>query len=224
MKNIRRLFVAILVLATCVGVWSQATPRTLDAVEEVSPDGTTSLDIRMSFDAAPWSMWKAMVGDQPARLRASFQHQFAAYVLEDFKLEKDDMNRTAHISMRSPSGPEIRKDGSFLIPIEKEFRLVNNTGREWFFSGINPYAGNSLNTIKLILPANLEQASLVNAGTSEQALIYSLAVQSGPSRTCVLLGSVILGIGVVILGIGLFLGRARTGSTPMSGPTVGSAT
>lgn len=211
--NIRILTAVMVALVAGVAVYAQATPKTLDAVQEIGPDGTTSLNIRMTFDASNWSAWKMMVGDQPARLRASFQHQFSAFAIEDFKVDRDDMNRTAQISMRSPAGPEIRKDGSFRIPIEKEFRLVNNTGREWFFSGINPYAGNSLNTMKVTLPANLIEASLANAGTSEQALVYTLAVAPGPSRVFLMAGAVLLGAGVVLVVLGVLLRRTKVEAT-----------
>lgn len=205
--KLKFLVAALLLIVATTTAFTQATPRTLDAVQEISPDGSTSLSIRMTFDERPWIAWKAMVGDQPSRLRASFQHQFAVYAIEDFKVERDDMNRTAQVSLRSPAGPEIREDGSFRVPIEKEFRMVNNTGREWYFSGINPYAGNSLNTIKLILPSNLVEAKLVNAGTADQALIYTLAVAPGPSRILVIAGAIMLGAGVVLTSVGLLLRR-----------------
>ena len=116
MTNVKtKLSILPAVFATLVAAaaaYSQATPKTLDAVQEIGRDGTTSLNIQMTFDAQPWVVWKAMVGDQPSRLRASFQHQFAALAIEDFKVDRDDMNRTVRVSLRSPSGPEIRKDGS----------------------------------------------------------------------------------------------------------------
>jgi hypothetical protein len=208
---IKSLAAALLGIAVTMTVFAQATPRTLDAVQEIGPDGSTSLNIRMTFDERPWTAWKAMVGDQPSRLRASFQHQFAAFAIEDFKVERDDMNRMAQVSLRSPAGPEIREDGSFRIPVEKEFRMVNNTGREWYFSGINPYAGNGLNTIKVILPSNLVEAKLVNAGTADQALLYTLAVAPGPSGAFALAGAVLLGAGVILLVVGILLRRRKPG-------------
>jgi hypothetical protein len=192
-------------------------PKTLDAVEEIATDGSITFSVRSTFDADAWAIWKAQVGDQPARLRAMFQHQFAATVIEDFKLERDDLNRTASVSMRSPVGPVLRRDGTFFLPVEKEFRLVNHTGREWFFSGNNPHAGNSLNTIKLVLPVNIVEISLINPGTSEQGLVYSLAVSAGPSRALVWTGGVILALGAIGLLVGLI------GKQPASAPLARTA-
>lgn len=197
--------VCALALASAPRLSAQVAPRTLDAVQEISPEGGMKLTISMSFDAAPWKSWKSQVGDEPARLRAMMKHQFSALALDGFKLEKDEENRTARMILNSASGPELRKDGSFRVPIEKYFRLVNQNGREWFFSGNNPHAGNSLNTVKLVLPENARDATLTSAGTVDQGIIFRVERRSGHASTLVLAGGVILALGVVLLVGGLVL-------------------
>lgn len=139
------------------------------------------------------------------------RHQFAALVIDDFKLEKDEMNRTAKITIRSPSGPGLRKDQRFEIPVEGWFRLINHTGREWFFSGHNPSTGDSLNTLKIVLPANTVEATLVNAGTSDQALVYALSVPAGKSRLFVWSGAVVMLLRAVLLAAGML---SQKGAAP----------
>lgn len=192
---------------------AQFAPKTANLVYDLGSDGSLQLAMEMTFDAAAWRQWKSQVGDEPSRLRAMMKHQFSAYVVDDFKLEKDDLNRTAKISMRSPAGPELRKDGRFRIPIEKEFRLVNNTGREWFFSGNNPYANNSLQTIRFVLPANAQGVALNAAGSAEQGLIYSLVVPAGRSRTVIIAGAIVMLLGAAVLALG-FLTRKPGGRAP----------
>jgi len=207
------LLLALFALAAWPGnACAQFLPKTTNIVQDVAPDGSISLAMEMTFDAAPWRVWKSQVGDEPSRLRAMMKHQFSAIVIDDFKLEKDDLNRTAKISMRSPAGPELRKDGRFRIPIEKEFRLVNNTGREWFFSGNNPYANNSLQTIRLTVPENATGVTLVGAGSPEQALIYALKVPAGKSRTFLILGAVLSVLGGLVLVVGVRGGAGSRGA------------
>lgn len=202
-------FVLLLVaLAVCPrAAVAQFMPKTTNLIQDLAPDGSLNLAVEMTFDAAPWRVWKAQVGDEPSRLRAMMKHQFSAYVIDDFKLEKDDMNRTAKVTMRSSAGPELRKDGRFRIAIDKEFRLVNNTGSQWFFSGNNPYANNSLQTVRVTVPPNAVGVTLVGAGTAEQGLIYGLKVPAGKSRLFVILGAVIAAAGLLTLVAGfLFKG------------------
>lgn len=204
------LVLAALVLLP-VSLRAQAAPKTANIVQDVASDGSIALAVEMSFDAAAWRQWKSQVGDDPSRLRAMMKHQFSALVIDDFKLEKDDLNRTAKLTMRSPAGPELRKDGRFRIAIEKEFRLVNNNGREWFFSGNNPLANNSLQTIRIVMPANAVGVTLVGPGNTDQGLIYSLKVPAGKSRYFVMAGAVLALMGAGALAAGLL---SRKGSVP----------
>ena len=212
------LTLAVALLPLRPSAHAQMPAKTADIVQEVGPDGSINLTFQMSFDAGPWKVWKMLVGDEPARLRAMMRHQFAALVIDDFKVEKDEMNRSAKITMRSPAGPELRKDQRFQIAVEGWFRLINHTGREWFFSGNNPSAGNSLNTVKIVLPENTIEASLVNTGTPDQALVYALSVPVGKSRVFVWSGAVILLLGAALLAAGMLSKKGVAPAVPVSPP------
>ena len=71
--------------------------------------------------------------------------------------------------MRSPVGPQLRDDGTFQVPVDGYYRLVNNAGRVWYFSGNNPQAAYTLNNVKVTLPANAVNVSLANPNNADQA-------------------------------------------------------
>lgn len=196
----------------------QSMPKTADIDFAIAADGSLNMAFQMTFDAANWRTWKAMVGDEPARMRAQMRHQFAAMTLEDFKLERDDMNRVAKMSMHSPSGPELREDGALQIPVDGYFRLVNHVGREWFFSGNNPNAGGTLNNVKVTLPANVTEAHVANADNPDQALVFVLAAPPSPSRWFYMAGGLVSALGLALLGLGL-LARQRPLLAPAAGQT-----
>lgn len=215
MKTRLLALVALLAfVASAPRALAQATPKTADITQEIGTDGAITITMLLSFDAAPWKQWKAQVGDDPSRLRAVMRHQFSAYVIDDFKFEKDDLNRTAKVVMHGPAGPELRKDLRFRIPVEKEFQLINNIAREWYFSGNNPYAGNTLNKVKIVLPPNARDVQLAYAGSAEQGLIYSLDFPPGKSRTFVVLGLIVMVIGAGVVGAGFLLGRGAPPAAP----------
>ena len=197
-------FLLALSLACAVGSpgHAQMLPKTSDIAEEVFPDGSIDLRFEMAFDAAPWRQWKAMVGDEPARLRAMMRHQFAVMTLEDFKLERDDMNRVAKLSMHSPVGPELRDDGSYQVPVDGYFRLVNGSGRTWYFSGNNPEGGNALNNVKVLLPANALNAYVANPNNVDQALVFALAPVPSPVRWLYWVGIPMIFLGSLSLLMG----------------------
>ncbi|MBV9007814.1 MAG: hypothetical protein JO354_01440 [Verrucomicrobia bacterium] len=203
-------FLAALALAaTAVQCHAQISPKSSDLTEEIEPDGSIDLTVQMSFDAKSWNAWRAAVGDDPARLRAMFQHQFAAYTLENFKLERDDVNRTAKLTMHSPTGLELRSDGMFHGAVEPYFHLINNAGRVWYFSGNNPNAADALTNVKVMLPGNSSNATLLNAGTNDQALAFSLAMSPPRSRVPLIAGIALTALGIVLLIIGLIAGKRR---------------
>jgi hypothetical protein len=200
---------------------AQLPAKSLDLVQEVAPDGSVNLTFQLAFDSLPWTIWRSQVGDDPARLRGMLRYQFAAFVIDDFKFEKDDLNRTAKITIHSPAGPELRKDQRLEVSVEPWLRMINHTGREWFFSGNNPAAGNQQNTFKIILPANTIEASLVNAGTPDQALVYALSVPAGRSRTFVWSGVVVFLLGAVLLAAGFLAKPAPAPIAAASPPPAG---
>ena len=142
------------------------------------------------------------------------RHQFAAMTLENFKLDRDDMNRVAKMSMHSPVGPELRDDGSYQVPVDGYFRLVNGAGRTWYFSGNNPNAGNSLNNVKVTLPANALNAYVTNPNGADQALVFALVPTPSPTRWFYRLGVPLAIIGLTALLGGLLVREARVEILP----------
>ncbi len=196
------LLAVLAVLAPWRPAFGQLPAKTRDSVLEVGADGSVNLTFQLAFDAQAWQVWRKNVGDDPARLRGMMRHQFSAFVIDEFKFEKDDLNRTAVVTLRSPAGPELRLDGRFHLAVDAWCRLINHSGREWFFSGNNPAAGGQQVTQKIVLPANTTDAVLVNAGTPDQALVYALAAPAGRSRLYVWLGALVAVVGAVMLGAG----------------------
>lgn len=205
----RRLIVSflasVIIALAPVAAHAQPAAKSLDETVELAANGSGTVTVACSFDAGPWAVWKANFGDDPARARASLRYNLGARVAFDgFKLERDDLNRTATMSVHSAVAAELRPDGRFSCPIDKEFRLVNNVDRVWFFSG--NIAG-VLSTIKVVLPEAASDASLVNVGSAEQALTYELPRTHGSAHKYLVAGLALAAVGVVLMGAGWFAGR-----------------
>jgi hypothetical protein len=216
----KKLFCVLALVFCAAGAGRAASlPKTSDIAEEISPDGSVDLSYQMTFDAAPWRQWKTMVGDEPARLRAMMRHEFAAMTLENFKLDRDDLNRVAKISMHSPVGPELRDDGSLQVPVENYFRLVNGSGRIWYFSGNNPTEGYALNNVKITLPANAVNAYVANPNTADQALVFALTPLPSVSRWFYIAGAAAVFLGLLLVLLGALVKKQRFELVPATEPT-----
>ncbi len=207
-RRLRFLLLGCGLLAAAVAARAQMAAKSLDETVELAPDGSGTVTVACSFDAGPWTIWKANFGDDPARARASLRYNLGARVaFDDFKLERDDLNRTAKMSVHSSVAAELRPDGRYSCPIDKEFRLVNHVGSVWFFSG---NIANTLGTIKVVLPEAATEAVLVNVGSAEQALVYVLPSRPGSARKYLVAGCALLGLGLVLAAAGWFAGRKPT--------------
>lgn len=209
MNAISRRSVLLLLLAVLVApgarLLAQVSPKTASAIEEVAPNGSATLTMTFTYDAAAWAQWRATTGDDPARTRAVLRYSFGAnYAFDDFKLERDDLNRTAKIMMHSAVLSELRRDGRYAVQVDEEFRLVNGSGRVWFFSG---NLANTISTIKIVLPPLADDVSLINPGDPNQALIYTLPAVHGLAHRLKIAGGGFLGLGLALLGAGWYLGR-----------------
>jgi hypothetical protein len=206
-----KTLLASLTLLVCLVVAARADslPKTSDIAEEIRPDGSVDMSFQMTFDAAPWRQWKAQIGDEPARLRAMMRHQFAALTLENFKLDRDDLNRVAKVSMHSAVGPELRDDGSYQLPVDGYFRLINGSGRDWYFSGNNPAEGYALNSVKITLPPNALNAYVANPNNVDQALIFAVTAPPSPARKFYVWGTAAALLGLLLVVAGLMARRQR---------------
>jgi hypothetical protein len=199
------------VLFSCAGLRAQIAPKTVDILDEMAPDGSATLTFNYAFDAGPWNQWRATVGNDPARLRAAMRYSFGANMAFDgFKMERDDLNRTAKMVMHTAVGCELRDDGRYSIPVDKDFRLVNNLGGTWFFSG---NVAGALSTIKFTLPPGAIEPSLVSPGDENQALVYSLSQPHGKARRYLLAGCGLLAVGLVLLALGFRSGPSPQGNS-----------
>lgn len=212
------LTVVLVLLPFGQAALAQVPAKTFDSIQTIYPDGSVDLTFQMAFDALPWKYWKDKVGDDPARLRGMLRYQFAGYVIDDFKFEKDDLNRTAKITIHSPAGAELRRDEGLQIPVEGWCRPISHTGREWFFSGNNPSGGDQPTTVKIVLPANTVDASLVNPGTPDQTLVYRVNAPAGKARLFVWSGAVFLLLGAMLIGAGRFWRKAPVAPVAPASP------
>jgi hypothetical protein len=214
----------LLALALALVTWAaaghaqQSGPKTSDITEAIAPNGSVDMSFKMTFDAAPWRQWKAMVGDEPARLRTMLRHEFAAYTLEDFKLDRDDLDRVAKLSIHSPTGPQLRDDGTYQVPVEGYFRLISHSGPDWYFSGNNPRAGYSLNSVHITLPATAANGYVANPNSADQALVFALVAPPSRFRWFYIAGAMALGLGLVLLLAGLWPRRQRVEILPPATP------
>ncbi|HEX2101500.1 MAG TPA: hypothetical protein VHF69_12590, partial [Candidatus Synoicihabitans sp.] len=137
--------------------------------------------------------------------RRNLRQRFARYELGDFKLEKDEMERTATATLEMRGGVKLRRDGAHEIQISKTMRRVSNTPNEWIFTSVsqaNPYEPLMTETTHIILPPEATNIRHVGAGTANHALVYDVPPTGGSKRGLLFSGMAILGVGLALAAAG----------------------
>lgn len=219
MKKLRLIFPLVLLLGGAA-LRAQTGPKSVDISGDVEPLGGATLVYTFAYDASGWAAWKSMIGNDPARVRAFVRYLSGAEVsIDDFKFDRDDLNRVAKMTVHTSTMARLRDDGRYSLPIDSGFRLINNTGRLWFFSG--SFVGSTTPaTLKVTLPAEAAGATLIDVGTNEQSLAYTLPHHHGSAHRYVIIGWSLLVFGALLVGYGRFFStdKRQAGNSPPQAP------
>jgi hypothetical protein len=191
-------------LPAAAAAMRQETP-VIEQDIEVVIDHLGNADISATFKlpAAQWRLWNQTYGQNEYLLKRDFEHEFSAVVLHDFKLERDEMNRTATLRMKGEATAEYRGDGVWEAELEKGARGTKLSETVWQFAKSTGEGGAILQqNFRVKLPEGARNAEQVDGELGIPVLRYTLRP---PHRVPWLLaGGGALGIGgfaLLLLGL-----------------------
>jgi hypothetical protein len=203
-----------LLIGAAGSLLGQEASRTVERSYQFDARGDATIQFSFQLGAAPWAKWKEQYGDHPDILLRNVKYQLAAAVIEDFGLDKDDINRKAVAKFKARALARYLGDGQFQIDVPKNMKLVTGSGQEWVFTDSMLEDGGIVNiTDRAKLPPNARDAHLTN-GTDFDELVYTLDVSPAKPKALLYLGIVCL---VAAAGLGGFsLLTAAKSSSPSS--------
>ena len=195
---------ALLLPALPVRGMQQEVPVIEQDIEVViDPLGNADISASFTLPAAQWRMWNQTYGENEFLLKRDFEHQFSAVVLQDFKLERDEMNRNAKLSMKGAASAEYRGDGVWEVELEKGARGTKVSDTVWQFSKSTGEGGAILQqNFRVKLPKGAKDAEQVTGELGVPVLRYTLAPERR-SPVLLIAGAVLAVLGLVLLVLGL---------------------
>jgi len=165
--------------------------------------GNADLSARFTLPAAQWQLWKQAYGGNESLLKRDFQHQYSAAVLKDFKLERDDMNRTATLRMKGEANAEYRGNGQWEVELEKGLRSTKVSDTEWHFTRTSTESGAVLQqNLVLKLPDGVRGTAEAMSELGVPVLKYELKPQVRSPLLPVLGGVLaLLGLAAIAMGV-----------------------
>jgi hypothetical protein len=184
--------------------------RTIETTYTIDERGDAVVEEKTQMGAADWMQWREQYGDHPDLVLRNLRYQMAGAVLEDYSLEKDDVQRRYVAKVKARALARYRSKGDFSIDVPKDFNLVTGSGTDWFFTASAPTNGVLVSaTIKAKLPSKATNASFSPAGDIN-LLTYSIDVTPLKPKGWLIGGIALLSLGVVLGICSTFPGKRAT--------------
>lgn len=86
----------------------------------IDPMGNAKIHMNMTMNAQQWQNWNATLGSNPAALKRQVERGMPAFFLDEFKLEKDEMNRSFALSLNAYGVCDIDKRATWTLDVDQE--------------------------------------------------------------------------------------------------------
>jgi hypothetical protein len=157
---------------------SDSVSRTINQVYQIDDLGDADIEVTFQYSASQWATWKEQYGNRPDIVLRDMRYTMATSVLENFSLEKDDVQRRATGKVKARALARYRNSGQFIIDVPKEMKLVTGENRDWIFSFTNAVNGEIVSqTLRAKLPANAHDVHFGSGGDFDN-LTYTLDLPS----------------------------------------------
>ena len=156
MKSIIKITILCLFSISIMNGNSQSQQKIEMKIDDV---GNAKLNISMTMKAQEWQVWNSNYGNNPSALKLDMEHAMPAYFLDNFKLEKDDMNRSFNLSLNAYGVCEINKRGKWIVDTDqKNAQLTELTKNKYMLvSSLSEYGGQLQQTYIIELPENAKK-------------------------------------------------------------------
>jgi hypothetical protein len=129
MKTITTYFITAFLLLSLAGHSQQSNQKIEMIVDDI---GNAKINISMTMNAAQWQQWNGTYGTNPSALKRDMERSMPAFIVDDFKLDKDDMNRSFNLSLNAYGVCKIDKRGRWIMGTDqKDAQLTELTDHKY---------------------------------------------------------------------------------------------
>lgn len=166
--------------------------------------GNAKINMSMTMNAQQWQQWTSTLGNNPAALKREVERGMPGYFLDDFKLEKNDMDRSFNLSLNAYGVCEIDKRGNWIIDVDQEnAQLTELAYNKFMFVSSPPELGGQVQqTFLVTLPETGKNIKVDKDAYGKDVFKFSM---DPPSQMA--LGGILQWVGIlfVVVGIGWML-------------------
>nr|WP_321232827.1 hypothetical protein [uncultured Psychroserpens sp.] len=148
MKTIATYITVISLVFSLVGHSQQTNQKIEMTIDEI---GNAKINISMTMNAAQWQQWNGTYGANPSALKRDMERSMPAFIVDDFKLDKDDMNRSFNLSLNAYGVCKIDKRGRWIMDTDqKDAQLTELTEHKYMLVSSPPEFGGTIQQTYMI--------------------------------------------------------------------------
>jgi hypothetical protein len=189
-------FTIIVALCISTALIAQGMQQKIDL--RLDSIGNAKITVAMTMNAQQWQQWSQTLGNNPAALKREIERGMPAYFLDDFKLDKDDMNRSFSLSLNAYGVCEIDKRGRWTLKTDqKNANLTELSERSFMLVSSPPEFGGGLQqtyTVTFPETANNIKVDTDSFGETEFTFTMDNPASGG--------GNLLLVSGIALLAVG----------------------
>lgn len=179
MKTIKTPLLALFLL-NALFIFAQQSKQNINM--KIDSIGNAKVTISMTMNASQWQQWNGNYGNNPSALKREIERGMPAFFVDDFKLDKDDMNRSFTLSLNAYGACKIDKRGKWIIDTDqKDAQLTALTEHKYMLVSSPPEYGGSLQQIYTIeLPEAAHQIKTDKNAFGKSTFEFKMEQPSGP--------------------------------------------
>ncbi|MEM7185654.1 MAG: hypothetical protein AAF466_03255 [Bacteroidota bacterium] len=202
MKKYISLLIVLLLATTTTGIAQQMQQKIDMRIDSI---GNAKIKMSMTMTAQEWQGWAASFGNNPAALKREIERGMPGYFLDDFKLEKDEMNRSFELSLNAYGACDIDKRGRWTVETDqKDANLTKITDHKYMLvSSPMEYGGALQQTYTIEFPEAATDIEVDKDALGNSIFEFKMERPSGGFNLLRLSGIALLVIGGGWTGLSL---------------------
>lgn len=208
MKNYRKLIPLVLVLFIGTSYGQQLQQKIDMRIDSI---GNAKIKLSMTMNAQQWQVWQGSLGNNPAALKREVERGMPGYFLDDFKLEKDEMNRSFELSLNAYGACDIDKRGTWIVETDqKDANLTKLTEHKYMLVSSPIESGGTIQqTYTIELPEKASNIKVDTDAYGKSIFKFNMESPSGGFNLLRLSGLALFVIGGVWTG-GSLLSKSKS--------------
>lgn len=212
MKTIIKNSFALILLFFALSEMASAQQAQQNIEMTIDELGNAKIEMNMTMTAQQWQSWSTTLGNNPAAIKREAERGMPAYFLDDFKLEKDEMNRSFSLSFNAFGVCDIDKRGTWTLDVDQENAQLTELSdtKYMFVSSPEEFGGQIQQMYTINLPENATNIKVDKNAFGRDIFKFKM---DAPGTATASLGGILRWGGLLLLlsGLVMFVMKLVTG-------------